>query len=128
MIYLMSAACFIIGLILGVITNMMLNKLEAKPEPELLEFTELMNIINWTINNVWTVKYENEYLTKKMVVFADMQAEIRKISSAIIMSFGEEFTNQITNYYTREYFYTYIVRAVEAKLTEYLKQYGPRSK
>jgi hypothetical protein len=93
-----------------------------------LSHSDIMSIIDSTIETVWKDKYLLYYRLKEIKVIANMDNEIVTITAEIMHSFSNPFMNTCLNYFTLDFITSMVTRKVQMLLIDYTNTYKPNTK
>ena len=89
---------------------------------DVMEYNEVMSIIDESIKQQFKFKYRLEYDLKDIRVLHDFEKELDEISKAVLLSFSSSFYKHIDYYHDRDYTYRYVVRQTEILLLEFINK------
>ena len=102
----------------------MVDDIHYKP----LEYTELNTIVDDIVNELWSQKYQMNYLLRGVDVIPDMTNDIAEMAREVVSSINQNLWANIDRYYDRAYFGSMITRKVEILFIEYTNRHKPPSK
>lgn len=90
-----------------------------------LSYTELNEIIDSVVDELWNQKYQMNYLLRGVDIIPGMDAEIAEMAKEVVASINKNLWANIYRYYDDEYFGAMIVRRVQLLFIDYINRHKP---
>lgn len=93
-----------------------------------LSYTELNEIIDSIVDELWNQKYQTNYLLRGVDIIPDMDGDIAEMAKEVTASINSNLWANIHRYYDSDYFGAMIVRRVQLLFIDYINRYKPPTK
>lgn len=119
-ILLISTILFLVLISVTILSVLICDTIVKVNKKKVKEESELMSIINGTIEREFVYKIKLEFELKNVILIKDFEKELTELVNRTMNSFSSDIMKEFEYYYTLEYITKHVTKAHQILLTNYI--------
>lgn len=121
-ILLISTILFLVLISITILSVLICDTIVKVNKKKVKEESELMSIIDGTIEREFVYKIKLEFELKNVILIKDFEKELTELVNRTMNAFSSDVMKEFEYYYTLEYITKHVTKAHQILLTNYINQ------